>query len=589
MHLFSILLLVATLTIGLLQTASNHLYVKPSGDDDCLHHKPCFTLTEYIQNASSFFASNTTVYFHPGRHIVANDMQLIIENMSNLSFVGADRGVENDTFSTTIECFQNAAFVFLRVHFIHISDIKIVHCGWKLPARFVSLLPSTPHAQAALLVIDAYFLTLERISIEQSLGYGLLGVNVYGNSSVTGCTFFYNMWREESGEAIHNETHNTSRPGGNALLAFVPQDIQHSMDISLSKNWHTDSLIEESPPHVLQITDSEFAHGVDASIWKKYTLSGGSGLGIYLHTGRGVSNVIAVIRNCKFYNNVAPIGANALVIYRLLDNWYGFRVTPVFLQVKMQNCSFDNGTASQDAYGGGLALRAIQFSWKKYYLASYLTVEISDSAFFNNSAGSGGGISYKVQGVGGRFEPVVGMILKVNNCQFYDNVGREGGGMEIETVSQSSLHDRFTERFFTLFKVSVSHSSFSRNIASKYGGSVKINSGHADNERLRRYKSRDRWTSISFINCSFGDNRAKVGAGMHIFECRRTVSDSSDALLSPTCNVPTVTGLVFISLINLRFVRNIASQCTAILYIANIKRIVVSNSVLRKTMVQQFL
>ena len=188
MHLFSILLLVATLTIGLLQTASNHLYVKPSGDDDCLHHKPCFTLTEYIQNASSFFASNTTVYFHPGRHIVANDMQLIIENMSNLSFVGADRGIESGIFSTAIECFQNAAFVFLRVH---ISDIKIVHCDWKLPARFLSLLPSTPHAQAALLVVDAYSLMLERIiSIEQSLGYGLLGVNIYGNSSVTGCTFF---------------------------------------------------------------------------------------------------------------------------------------------------------------------------------------------------------------------------------------------------------------------------------------------------------------------------------------------------------------------------------------------------------------
>ena len=481
-------------------------------------------------------------------------MQLIIENMSNLSFVGADRGIEKGTFSTTIECFQNAAFVFLRVHLIHISDIKIVHCGWKLPARFVSLLPSTPHAQAALLVIDAYSLMLERISIEQSLGYGLLGVNVYGNSSVTGCTFFY-MWREESGEAIHNETHNTSRPGGNALLAFVPRCNQHSMYIfCLSKNRPTDSLIEESPPHMLQMIDSELAHGVDASIWKKrlieYTLSGGSGLGIYFYKGDSVNNVIAVIRNCKFHNNVAPIGANALVVYRLINDMFAYDffangVTSVFMQVKIQNCSFYNGTASQDAYGGGLAIRGYQHFRKK----SHLTVEISDSVFFNNSAGSGGGMSYKVHGVGGTSVPVAGMMLKVNNSQFYDNVGREGGGMEIETVSYSTLHD--IGRLFNLFEVSVSHSSFSRNIASKYGGSVKINSGHADNKRLRRYKSRDRWTSISFINCSFGDNRAKVGAGMHIFECRRTVSDSSDALLSPTCNVPTVTGLVFISLINL--------------------------------------
>ena len=118
MHPFSILLLTATLNIGLIPTASTkELYVKPSRDDDCLHYQPCFTLTEYIQNASSYFVSNTTVHFHPGRHIIATDMQLIIENMSNLSFVGADRGIKSGIFSTTIECFQNAAFVFLIVNF----------------------------------------------------------------------------------------------------------------------------------------------------------------------------------------------------------------------------------------------------------------------------------------------------------------------------------------------------------------------------------------------------------------------------------------------------------------------------------------
>ena len=141
MHLFTILLLTATLNIELFPTASTKdLYVKPSHDDDCLHHHPCFTLTEYIQNASSYFASNTTVQFYPGRHVITTDMQLIIVSMSNLSFVGADRGIESGTFSTTIECFQNGAFVFMGVKFIPIVDIKIVHCGWRLPANFASLL-----------------------------------------------------------------------------------------------------------------------------------------------------------------------------------------------------------------------------------------------------------------------------------------------------------------------------------------------------------------------------------------------------------------------------------------------------------------
>ena len=135
--------------------------------------------------------------------------------------------------------------------------------------------------------------------------------------------------------------------------------------------------------------------------------------------------------------------------------------------------------------------------------------------------------------------------------------------------------------FLNLFKVSVSQSSFSRNIANKYGGGVAIKCGHADNERLRRYKSTDQWTSISFINCSFSENRAKIGSGMHILECRRLVSDYGGSL-SPTCTETTVTGYVFFNLTNLRFIRNIASQSTATLYIDNVKAIVVSNSIFRE-------
>ena len=104
------------------------------------------------------------------------------------------------------------------------------------------------------------------------------------------------------------------------------------------------------------------------------------------------------------------------------------------------------------------------------------------------------------------------------------------------------------------FKVSVSHSSFSRNIAIKNGGSVKINCDHAE---FGTFRSRDEWASISFINCSFNENRAKVGAGMHIFERRRLVSDFGRFVLSDSCDVPTVTGFVFIELTNLKFTRNI--------------------------------
>ena len=79
MHQLTLFLLAASLNSTLLQAASsgsNDLFVKPTHDDDCLHRLPCFTFLEYIQNASSYFVSNTKVFFQPGRHIISEHTQL---------------------------------------------------------------------------------------------------------------------------------------------------------------------------------------------------------------------------------------------------------------------------------------------------------------------------------------------------------------------------------------------------------------------------------------------------------------------------------------------------------------------------------
>ena len=459
--------------------------------------------------------------------------------------------------------------MFMNVKFLHISDIKVSQCGWKLPASFISMLPPTPHARAALLLINVYSMVLESVSIEESSGYGLLGVNVLGNSSVVSCSFYGNMWREGQREAMYYGRKNESRPGGNALLIFLPQ----AWDL-LTKQ---DSWSEGLQQHVFQVTDTEFSHGVDASTWYKknlrgYTLGGGSGLGFYLQGSvrhRFHQPLTILIRNSNFYNNAAPIGANALVLY----SQFG---API-VHIKIDNCSFYNGTASQ--YGGGFAIRAMHFDDG----GSQFMVEILDSGFFNNfGVSSGGGMSYKVQGLGGSlYRTECTFFLQLQNCQFLRNVGGSGGGLQIETVSHTTFRIHLLRKFY---EISITSSIFSRNFASKQGGSVDILCGHGEVDGLKRYKGKDGWNTISFINCSFSEGSAKDGAGMHIFDCRRK-SDGSGSL-SNSCNAATVRTIVTLRLLNLKFIRNSASQylnkSTSILYIENADRIVLSDSAFRE-------
>ena len=577
MRRFNLLLLAVSLNSTLLQAASsssNELFVKPAHDDDCLHQLPCFTFTEYIQNASSYFVSNTKVFFRPGRHIVSEYTQLIVEDISGLSLIGANRRMlEGSMLSTIIECLQQGGFVFRNVKFLHISDIEVVRCGWKLPASLISTLPPTPHARAALLMVNVYSMVLETVSVGESSGYGLLGVNILGNSSVIGCSFYRNMWREGQGEAIYNGGQNESRPGGNALLVFNPKA--------------SDLLMEQDPElqqHVFQVTDCEFAHGVDASTWYKkglheYTLGGGSGLGFYLEGIEGHSfhwPLVILIHNSNIYSNAAPIGANALVIYSLFGGSAFRSGTDFIVHIKIDNCTFYNGTASQ--HGGGLAVRAVNFDDQ----GSQLLVEISNSGFFNNFGVSGGGMSYKVQGLGRtRFRMQYTFVLQLQNSQFLRNVGRSGGGLQIEAVS----HTTFMTHNRKVYEISISSSTFSENGASKQGGSVDVQCGHAEGNHLKRYqyKGEDGWNNISFINCSLSRNRAEEGAGMHIFACTRRSNGYGS--LSNSCYTTERTPVI-LWLLNLKFLRNSASQYldkrTSILYIENVNRIVLSDSAFRE-------
>jgi len=184
------------------------------------------------------------------------------------------------------------------------------------------------------------------------------------------------------------------------------------------------------------------------------------------------------------------------------------------VQITIDNCRFYNGTAYQ--HGGGLAIRATHFNHDR----SWFVVKVSDSGFFGHI---GGGMSYKVQGSGRyrteySYSTEYSFIVQIWNSQLHTNVAENGGGLQIEATSHTIFP---THKFKVFYNISISLCNFSRNVANERGGSVDIACGHDEDVEASTLEFEVGWNLISFINCSFSESKAKVGAGMHIHECKR--------------------------------------------------------------------
>ena len=235
---------------------------------------------------------------------------------------------------------------------------------------------------------NAHTLALEEVHIEDSTGYGLLGLNVLGDSVVLNSTFRCNNNINNTDECHFQRWNKLSRErkeisdiGGNAL--FVHSNSSHGAN--------------------LRITDSQFSQGRNGH---NYFNLGGGGLGICLHAYcSSAHNVSVTIFNCTFDSNAAHLGANVFIDITSLKICHTCSYA-----VHISNSTFSNGDASVG--GGGLYfkysvnLKTCRNSWFAsvvphlykvlptpfgYNWSIVIDVQIHFSHFLNNSGGGEGG------------------------------------------------------------------------------------------------------------------------------------------------------------------------------------------------------
>ena len=182
-------------------TSTREFTVLPNSNTLC-PMRPCYTLSQVMDNPSNYFTSDTTVVFPPGHHEVSTEGQLVIQNVNNISLVGDN----ND--STMIKCVGEFGLAFINITNLTVSKLSFSMCGtpmsnasWLAKSLneiiyVIDILSSfrlaSSFTSVSIYLLHTTNLTATKLNISHSKGMGLLGVNIFGVSSIQQAVFVNN-------------------------------------------------------------------------------------------------------------------------------------------------------------------------------------------------------------------------------------------------------------------------------------------------------------------------------------------------------------------------------------------------------------
>ena len=145
---------------------------------------PCISLFINASQLSDLLTSNTILKLQPGVHFIGQD--IVVWNKTNVSFIGDVQGTEDVVH---IACSENVSISFVNCSNLIVKDVILKHCGNFLDTSYMDTaigenywykFPSVP--RAALIFLHCFSTILDNLFITESPGFGVLGVNMLGNT-----------------------------------------------------------------------------------------------------------------------------------------------------------------------------------------------------------------------------------------------------------------------------------------------------------------------------------------------------------------------------------------------------------------------
>ena len=355
--------------------------------------------------------------FLPGVHeVAASDGFIVISNASNITLTGN---------MSWLVCTAPTVFVFMNVSHILIENLSFFYCGHPIGQYSNDeIVTSSPETHAALLMLHIHSLHLFNVSVENSTGYGLLGVNVVGESLISDSMFsFNNYYTIDYLEycKVLSLGGNLLCQGGNAMFIYIdPVECARGMQA-----------------HSTTILDTEFSYGVGLHMadYNIYMWLHGGGINVILcQVSYGIN---FTMDNVITTRNVAVNGANLhFIVCRSVSHSH-IRITR---SSSSKGSSFSEGEAL--GHGPGLV-----YSYGLHYSPSqgrrelglyteeeteeYMNVlDIRDSSFSENVA-SLCGTCFRL-GHGFRLYAIV------ENCTFIHNRGTVGAAARVQIIDDAN-------------------------------------------------------------------------------------------------------------------------------------------------------
>ena len=320
MNSFISVFLVATLSASLstVQRYDNTYYVTPNVSMCTNITAPCQEFKTYFNNIS-YFQSKTEFIFLSGVHLFDLGRVLSVQDIMDIRLVGSHYvtqrsvaenvkeygfdpyGDDNNTTylqsSTIILCTNLSGLLFSNVTNLTLANLTILNCGEH---------SSVTSRIASIHIFSVHNLYMEGMSVQNSTGYGLVGVNVLRQSQILRSSFVGNnqivkdILQQVSMRNCRNDvavlyTNNGSLNSSNYIGG----------NIYLHYNDNLNSAIQT---HHILMSFILVALGMDASFSRD--ASQGNGTGLSLVMDQSSYNVNISISNVVAYRNHAFQGAN---------------------------------------------------------------------------------------------------------------------------------------------------------------------------------------------------------------------------------------------------------------------------------------
>ena len=205
--------------------------------------------------------------------------------------------------STKIVCSNQSGFAFANISYLVLANLSIVNCG---QYNQVTSFTTAVH------LVSVLHLSMDGVSIQNSTGYGLVGVSVLGYSKITRSSFIANN------QYVKDILQKMTVPGlscGNENYSYNNTVYVNNGSVQCQSVSGGNVLLQyltiQNPPK-LHLANLLFTLGVDGTFTNNPSIDcAGNGTGLSINSDyQELFTFYVDIKNTVFYRNQAFLGAN---------------------------------------------------------------------------------------------------------------------------------------------------------------------------------------------------------------------------------------------------------------------------------------